>query len=281
MMIRPAELAAIREGQIDLAFRRWDRPRVKVGTRLRTAVGLIEVTSVEQVAASSLQAEDARRAGAASLAALRAGLAARAERPAYRVGLRYAGPDPRTQLREQIPDTEEIGRLRAWMDRLDAASGHGPWTRETLRAIDENPGVRAPELAEELGRETLPWKADVRKLKGKGSPSPSRSATASPRAARRSWTTAGRGARGRRVRSARRCPGPSEPRRPGRCAPRASSRWSSSPGGPRTTWPRCTASVRSPWRGCGMRWASWVAGSPADAPHDRPASTVPDPPGAA
>ena len=43
-MIRPSELEAIRDGEIDLAFRRWDRPRVKVGTRLRTAVGLLEVT---------------------------------------------------------------------------------------------------------------------------------------------------------------------------------------------------------------------------------------------
>ena len=49
MMIRPAELAAIKAGTIDLAFRRWARPRVVVGTRLRTSVGLVEVTSVEQV----------------------------------------------------------------------------------------------------------------------------------------------------------------------------------------------------------------------------------------
>ena len=49
MMIRPAELAAIKAGTIDLAFRRWARPRVVVGTRMRTGVGLIEVTSVEQV----------------------------------------------------------------------------------------------------------------------------------------------------------------------------------------------------------------------------------------
>ena len=40
MLIRPAELEAIRRGEIDLAFRRWDRPRDKVGTRLRTAVGV-------------------------------------------------------------------------------------------------------------------------------------------------------------------------------------------------------------------------------------------------
>ena len=48
MMIRPTELAAIRAGTIDLAFRRWARPRVVVGTRMRTAVGLVEVTSVDE-----------------------------------------------------------------------------------------------------------------------------------------------------------------------------------------------------------------------------------------
>ena len=33
MMIRPDTLAAIKAGDVDLAFRRWDRPRVVVGTR--------------------------------------------------------------------------------------------------------------------------------------------------------------------------------------------------------------------------------------------------------
>lgn len=168
MMIRPAELAAIKAGEIDLAFRRWDRPRVRVGTRMRTAVGLIEVTDVEQVALSALRAQDARRAGAASLAALREGLRARADRPVFRVTLRFAGADPREALREHVPDEAETAGLLAWMDRLDAASAHGPWTRATLEIIDRSPGVRAPELAAELGRETLSWKADVRKLKEKG-----------------------------------------------------------------------------------------------------------------
>ena len=52
MMIRPVELDGIRRGEIDLAFRRWDRPRVRVGTRMRTSVGVLEVTSVDVVAAS-------------------------------------------------------------------------------------------------------------------------------------------------------------------------------------------------------------------------------------
>jgi hypothetical protein len=168
MMIRPDELSAIKRGEIDLAFRRWDRPRVKVGTRLRTAVGLLEVTSVEQVASSALRAEDARRAGASTLDALKQSLAHRPDRPVFRVGLRYAGDDPRETLRETIPDEEEIEGILAWLDRLDRASAVGPWTRATLAIIDRSPGVRAPELAAELGRETQEWKRDVRKLKEKG-----------------------------------------------------------------------------------------------------------------
>ena len=167
-MIRPAELAAIRDGEVDLAFRRWDRPRVRVGTRMRTSVGLVEVTSVDAVPLSSLRAEDARRAGAPSLAALKEALSGREDRPIHRVGLAYAGADPREALREQPPTEQEVVELLAWMDRLDAASPTGPWTRETLRLIDENPGRRAPELAELLGRETQSWKSDVRKLKEKG-----------------------------------------------------------------------------------------------------------------
>jgi hypothetical protein len=168
MMIRPSELAAIRDGEVDLAFRRWDRPRVRVGTRMRTAVGIVEVTDVQRVALSSIRADDARRAGAASLAALKEGLRARGDRAVYRVTLRHAGPDPREALREEVPDEREVAALRAWLDRLDAASPRGPWTRATLAIIDRSPGVRAPELAAELGRETLSWKADVRKLKEKG-----------------------------------------------------------------------------------------------------------------
>ena len=76
MRIRPIELAGIKAGTIDLGFRRWDRPRVVVGTRMRTSAGLIEVTSVGPVAETTITEEDARRAGAASLEALRHGLAA-------------------------------------------------------------------------------------------------------------------------------------------------------------------------------------------------------------
>lgn len=168
MMIRPQTLTAIKAGEVDLAFRRWDRPRVLVGTRLRTRVGLIEVTSVEQVAPSRITAADAKRAGAGSVAELRRMLEARSDRPVWRVGLRHAGADPREALRSTPPDTAEVTAIRGRLDRFDAASSIGPWTRATLGIIDHSPTVRAPDLAAELGRDTPSFKRDVRKLKELG-----------------------------------------------------------------------------------------------------------------
>lgn len=168
MMIRPDTLLAIKAGEVDLAFRRWDRPRVLVGTHLRTRVGLLEVTSVEQVSLSRITAGEARRSGAMSLSELRDLLAAKADKPVWRIGVRYAGADPRDELRSSIPSTEEIASLRARLDRMDRTSSIGPWTRAILVIIDRRPTVRAPELAAELGRDTPSFKRDVRKLKELG-----------------------------------------------------------------------------------------------------------------
>src|SRR3954451_3616600 len=132
MQMRPEELAAIRAGDVDVAFRRWERPRVRVGTRMRTAVGLVEVTSVDRAPVRSLTAADARRAGAASLVALRQGLdRLHPDRPVYRIGLRYAGVDPRRALREAVPDAAEIDAIGAWLDRLRRASPTETWDRGT------------------------------------------------------------------------------------------------------------------------------------------------------
>jgi hypothetical protein len=53
------------------------------------------------------------------------------------------------------------------LDRMDAARGV-PWTRQVLALLGERPGVLSPALAASLGRETLPFKRDVRKLKELG-----------------------------------------------------------------------------------------------------------------
>jgi hypothetical protein len=167
MLIRPADLAKIRAGEIDLAFRRWDRPRVRVGTKMRTSVGLIEVTDVRRVA--TITVADAKRAGAQSRAELLRLMAAKEPHPIWRVELRFAGADPRIALRSKDDlDADERTALIARLDRLDGASPRGPWTRTVLALIAERPAVRAPDLAASLGRDTLTFKRDVRKLKELG-----------------------------------------------------------------------------------------------------------------
>jgi hypothetical protein len=58
--------------------------------------------------------------------------------------------------------------IAARLARLDRSSRHGAWTAEVLRLIADRPAVRAGDLAASLGRETAPFKVDVRKLKELG-----------------------------------------------------------------------------------------------------------------
>jgi hypothetical protein len=162
-------LDAIRDGSVDLAFRRWERPRVLQGSRIRTAVGVLEVGRVEIVERAALRDEEARRAGFASREDLLAMLDRRDRGEIHRIELRYAGPDPRVELRGRADlSAAELGEVRRTLDRLDRNARHGPWTRATLELIAARPEVRAEELAASMGREKLPFKRDVRKLKELG-----------------------------------------------------------------------------------------------------------------
>ena len=116
----------------------------------------------------SLTEEDARCAGVASLAALRKLLDRRDGAHLYRMEVALAGADPRVALRDRADLSEEERRdVDRRLDRMDAVR-ESPWTREVLWLIAARPGVRAPDLAASLGRETLPFKRDVRKLKELG-----------------------------------------------------------------------------------------------------------------
>jgi hypothetical protein len=153
---------------VTVAFRRWDRPRVRPGGTQRTGAGVIRFESVEEVDPDLLTEDDARRSGVRSLAELRRLLERRAGAHVYRVRLAPDGPDPRVALRERADLSDADRRaLDQRLDRWDAGAA-GPWTRQVLRLIAEKPGVRAPDLAASLGRETLPFKRDVRKLKELG-----------------------------------------------------------------------------------------------------------------
>jgi hypothetical protein len=160
----------IATGAVTVTFRRWKRRQVLAGRSYRTGGGIVEVTAVDVVVPAEISEADARSSGYPSVAALVADLRGTAELDLFRIRFHVAeGPDPRAQLAADAAlDAEARGALDRRLDRLDRASSHGPWTRETLRLIGRRPEVRAAELADEVGRERLAFKTDVRKLKNLG-----------------------------------------------------------------------------------------------------------------
>ncbi len=162
MLFKAPVLAAIAEGKVDLAFRRWRKPTVKAGGTLTTPVGVLAIDAIAVVAPETISDADAVRAGYADAAAALAAL--EGEAPIHRIAFRLIGEDPRRALRLDV-SSAALDEIETRLARLDA---RGPWTATVLKLIAANPGVRAPDLAARLGRETLAFKMDVRKLKALG-----------------------------------------------------------------------------------------------------------------
>jgi len=160
----------VARGEVTVTFRRWKRRQVVPGNHYRTRAGIIEVTALDLVTEADITAADARAGGYPSVEALIGDLRGAPDLPISRVRFRPVDePDPRQELAEAADLTaEDVAQIDARLDRLDRASRHGPWTRETLALIAARPAVRAGDLAEAVRRERLPFKADVRKLKGLG-----------------------------------------------------------------------------------------------------------------
>jgi hypothetical protein len=160
----------IADGDVTLTFRRWKRSQVVAGRRYRTAAGMLEVDAVDIVSPGDITDDDARRAGRPSAGALLAQLPGAPDLPIYRVRFHAVlDADPRDVLAATADLSDaDVAAIDRRLHRLDRASAVGPWTAATLRAIAERPAVRAPDLAAEFGRETAPFKLDVRKLKALG-----------------------------------------------------------------------------------------------------------------
>jgi hypothetical protein len=149
-------------------FRRWQRPTVRAGGRLRTAIGELAIEAVERVPATVLTNAAARAAGFADAAELRDALAGR-DGELYCVRLSFAGQDERVALRQRADlSSDERAELRATLARMDARSADGAWTQRYLKLIERFPARRAPELAALAGLDTPPFKARVRRLKELG-----------------------------------------------------------------------------------------------------------------
>jgi hypothetical protein len=169
MLIKAAILREIANGNVTLAFRRWQRPTVKTGSQIKTAIGLIDIDTIEEISESQINEADARRAGYDTLQDLWAVLNCGREGTLYRIALRYSGADPRLSLREtkQLSENEMIEVCQK-LARLDKASKQGPWTLRVLRAIHDNPLLPAVQLADKTGFEKEWLKLNIRKLKELG-----------------------------------------------------------------------------------------------------------------
>jgi hypothetical protein len=168
VIIRRRFLDGIQNGTVTLAFRRWRRPSVKSGGTLLTAAGLLHIGNIGIVAIEDISRADAKRAGYDDRESLVDELNERTEGEVYRVELGRLEPDPRVALRERRADNLELQALVGRLEKLDARSAEGPWTRRVLEIIDAHPAVRAGDLCGMVGQETLPFKLNVRKLKTLG-----------------------------------------------------------------------------------------------------------------
>jgi hypothetical protein len=157
VLFKRSQLEGIAAGEIDLQFRRWDRPRARAGGRQMTAIGVIAIDDVRVV--RRVTKAEARRAGFESPAAVVAAL--RPDGDLYRIELHLEGPDPRVELREREATGDELVALRRAVERL-------PWGIDYLRAIAERPAVRAEELAASFGIPKRVFKPRVRRLKELG-----------------------------------------------------------------------------------------------------------------
>ncbi len=161
---------AIAAGKITLTFRRWQRPHAKVGGHYTVGGVVIEVDDIDHVPFASISAAELRRAGVEDKEALRA-LAAHSgpvedDTILHRIEFHVAGP--RSEPTPSPTDAATVAHVAAKLDRMDARSTHGVWTRETLRLIGACEGVVSTDLAEQLRRDRIAFKADVRKLKALG-----------------------------------------------------------------------------------------------------------------
>ena len=160
----------IARGEVTVTFRRWKAQQVLAGRRYRTPAGIIEIESVSMVEEEGVTDVDAQRAGHTDADSLLADLPVRPGLPLYRIQFHIVDdPDPRAELASRVDLTAaEVAEITKRLQRLDRASPHGPWTLPVLAMIESHPGRRAPDLAAHFGRETQPFKTDVRKLKNLG-----------------------------------------------------------------------------------------------------------------
>jgi hypothetical protein len=167
MMFRLHQLTGIKSGKISLAFRRWEKPNVKKGGTMKTAIGVIRVVDVGIVKEKSITRADARKSGYESVESLMKDVNKWKVGTVYRVKVKFESEDPRLELREKTDlSAEDFQKLKAKLDRLDKT--RGPWVLKVMKLIKRYPERRAGDLAEIMQMDKFDFKINVRKLKNFG-----------------------------------------------------------------------------------------------------------------
>lgn len=169
MLFKQAFLDGIKTGKVNLAFRKWKKLAVKEGSQIKTGIGLVEVGKIVIVKENQIKDVDAKKAGFDNAKQLIKSLSSIEIGDIYKIQVRYYSPDPRIKLREQTKLTDnELLILKQKLNQLDRRSKQGYWTENILTAIEENPKLRAVELAKLTGKEKVWLKLNIRKLKNLG-----------------------------------------------------------------------------------------------------------------
>jgi len=170
LMFTSEDHRRVASGEITVTWRLWKYAHVKAGKTYATNFafgGAIVVEDVREVPAGEITDADAHEAGQPDATALIEYARSHTGRPVspdtilYRVRFHFESEAP-PKLEYSL---EEVSKRLA---RLDRASRTGPWTLQTLRLIEENPGVVSRELALEIDVPRPDFKLNVRKLKHLG-----------------------------------------------------------------------------------------------------------------
>ena len=159
--------ARVAAGEITVTWRLWKYSHVKAGGDYSAGFGFVHIDDVSLVPAGEVTDTDAIEArcydrdALIDLVSSHTGATVTPETILYRVRFHWL---PVAPAKPEF-GLEEISKR---LQRLDGASRRGPWTLSSLRAIEDNPGVRARILASDAGYGTQDFKLNLRKLKALG-----------------------------------------------------------------------------------------------------------------
>ncbi|MCF2442320.1 hypothetical protein L0657_00025 [Dyadobacter sp. CY345] len=169
MLFKQKHLEGIKAGTISVAFRKWKKLTANAGSLIKTSVGVIKIISVKDISLNEITDTEAKKAGFATAQALINLLESQKEGLIYKIEVAFDSEDPRIELRENVTlEEEEFETLKATLENLDKFSKVGKWTTKTLQVIQENPKMKAADLAVKAKKEKEWLKLNIRKLKGLG-----------------------------------------------------------------------------------------------------------------